>query len=446
VTYSNQIARVLQKHCVECHRDGEIAPFELTEYDEVAGWADMIEEVVRQQRMPPWFASREHGHFKNERRMSDEEKQLIYSWVEAGAPEGNADELPEPRNWTTGWQLPREPDFVAPICEKPYVVQAEGAVEYQYFQIDPGFTEDKWVSAIEIQPGNRSVVHHVLMFSGEQGDVERVIQRKFRGGARGYDAIYIPGQRVQPYPEGTAQRIAAGSQLVFQVHYTPIGSEQQDQSRVGMTFVDKDSVQYEVQTTSAVNGSLRIPPHAANHRVEAGSRRLPDGARLLSFLPHMHLRGKSFFYEAVYSDGRRAALLDVPSYDFNWQMAYRLQQPLQVPTGTRIHCVAHFDNSEANLVNPDPTKKVRWGQQTWEEMMIGYFSFAEPVESAARRRAQDPALDQIDELFAQLDKNLDDLVTRDEVPKRFKFLFDQLDKNQDDVLNFEELKALKSLR
>ncbi|MEO2048717.1 MAG: redoxin domain-containing protein [Pirellulales bacterium] len=442
VTYSNQIARVLQKHCVECHREGEIAPFELTEYEEVAGWADMIEEVVNQQRMPPWFASPEHGHFGNNRRMSEKEKQLVYDWVEAGAPEGNPADLPEPRSWVTGWQLPRAPDFVAPVSAKPYEVVAEGTVAYKYFFVDPGFKEDKWVRAIEIQPGNREVVHHILMFSGASKNIEEDIRRKFRGGTGGYDSAYVPGQRFQPYPEGAAKLFPAGSKLVFQVHYTPIGTAQQDQSRVGMVFADPSEVKYEVRTSSAVNSAIRIPAFDSNYRAEAGSSRLPPHAHLLSLLPHMHLRGKSFFYEAVYPGGKREVLLDVPQYDFNWQLAYRLQDPLELPANTRIHCVAHYNNSATNLANPDPSKTVRWGDQTWEEMFIGYFNYMIPVGSDPQED-QNTTQARVTALFDNLDNNLDDRLTPDEVPKRFRFLFGPLDVNGDGVLNFEEVKALK---
>jgi len=445
VTYSNQIARVLKKHCVECHREGEIAPFELTEYDEVAGWADMIEEVVREQRMPPWFASPEHGHFGNDRSMSDEEKQLIYDWVESGAPEGDSTDLPEPQTYVSGWQLPKEPDFVANISEEPVRVPAEGTVQYQYFYVDPDFKEDKWVKGVEIRPGNRAVVHHILMFSGTSKDIEQDIRRKFRGGTGGYDGAFVPGQRVQPYPEGAAKFYPAGSRLVFQVHYTPIGTEQLDQSRIGMVFADPAEVTHEVRTSSAVNPAIRIPAHEANYRAEAGSPRLPPGAQLLSFLPHMHLRGKAFFYEAVYPDGQRQTLLDVPQFDFNWQLAYRLLKPLALPEKTRIHCVAHFDNSEANLANPDPSKNVRWGNQTWEEMLIGYFNYMIPV-GAEKQEKVDPKLARVIALFDSLDNNLDGKITRDEAPKRFRFLFGPLDINGDNELDFEEVKALNKLK
>ncbi len=445
VTYSKQISRVLKKHCVECHREGEIAPFELTEYDEVAGWADMIEEVVRLQRMPPWFASPDHGHFGNDRSMSDEDKQLIYDWVESGAPEGDSADLPEPQTYVSGWQLPKEPDFVANISERPFKVAAEGTVEYQYFYVDPGFKEDKWVKAIELRPGNRAVVHHILMFSGTSKDIEQDIRRKFRGGTGGYDGAFVPGQRVQPYPEGAAKFYPAGSRLVFQVHYTPIGTEQLDQSRIGMVFADPSEVTHEVRTSSAVNPAIRIPAHDPNYRAEAGSPRLPPGAQLLSFLPHMHLRGKAFFYEAVYPGGERKTLLDVPQFDFNWQLAYRLQEPLALPDKTRIHCVAHFDNSEANLANPDPSKNVRWGNQTWEEMLIGYFNYMIPVGSESRKE-QNPDLARITALFDNLDNNLDGKISLEEAPKRFRFLFGPLDVNGDKVIDFEEIKALKKLQ
>ena len=440
VTDSNQIARILENRCVECHRDGEIAPFALTDYDEVAGWAPMIEEVVREGRMPPWHASKEHGTFENNREMSDDEKRALYAWVQAGAPEGDPQQLPEPRTWQAGWQLAREPDFVAPITEEPFRVKADGELRYQWFQIDPGFKEDKWVSAVEIQPGNRAVVHHVLMFAGTRDD----IGEHFRGGAAGYDGIFVPGQRVRPYPDGMARRIAAGSQLIFQVHYTPNGSEQFDQSRVGMLFVDPKDVEYEVRTASAVNSDLRIPPHAANYQVEAASSRLPANARLMSLTPHMHLRGKSFRYEAVAPDGERERLLEVPRYDFNWQTAYRLAEPMPLSEGTRLHCVAHFDNSADNLNNPDPTKRVRWGEQTWDEMMIGYFDYVVPVGASSPPTAENREKQRAQDLFDRLDKNVDGKVVVEEVPGRFQALFTQLDKNKDEALSLEELSEVAS--
>lgn len=441
VTYSKQIALILQNRCVECHREGEIAPFALDDYEEVVGWAEMIQEVVQDGRMPPWHASAESGPFENGRRLTDEEKALVKAWVDAGAPEGDPQDLPKPRTWVDGWQLPRMPDFVAPLTDKPFQVPADGKVRYQYFTIESGFQEDKWVSAVEIQPGNRAVVHHVLMFVSTGDDSGE----HFRGGAAGYDGIYVPGQRVRPYPAGMARKIPAGARLVFQVHYTPIGSEQFDQSRVGMIFVDPQSVEYEVRTASAVNTDLQIPPHDANYRVDASSSRLPASARLLALNPHMHLRGKSIQYEAVLPSGERRPLLDVPRYDFNWQTAYRLVTPLALPRDTRLHCVAHFDNSKDNPSNPDPTKLVRWGEQTWDEMMIGYFDYVVPVGSLEGVTTAERSQMRAQELFDRLDKNIDGKVVIDEVPPKYQGLFKPLDRDNDDALTVEEVSRVFSL-
>lgn len=441
VTYTNQIARILQSRCVECHRDGEIAPFALDDYDEVVGWAEMIQEVVHEGRMPPWHASPDSGPFENGRQLTVEEKGLIKEWVDAGAPKGRLQDLPEPRTWVDGWQLPRTPDFTAPLTDKPFQVPADGKIRYQYFQIDPGFKEDKWVSAVEIQPGNRAVVHHVLMFVAKADD----IGEQFRGGAAGYDGIFVPGQRVEPYPAGMARKIPANARLVFQVHYTPIGSEQFDRSRVGMLFVDPTSVEYEVRTASAVNTDLQIPPHDGNYRVDASSSRLPDAARLLALNPHMHLRGKSIQYEAVLPGGERQPLLDVPRYDFNWQTAYRFTTPLELPKDTRLHCVAHFDNSTNNLNNPDPTKTVRWGEQTWDEMMIGYFDYVVPVGSLPSPTAGDRLQMRAQELFDRLDKNIDGKIVLEEVPAKYQGLFKPLDRDHDDALTVEEVAGVFSL-
>lgn len=382
VTYSDQISRILQRRCVQCHREGEIAPFALTDYDEVVGWAEMIEEVVRQERMPPWHASPEHGEFANNRRMGEEEKQFIYKWVADGAPQGDSANLPKPQEYVEGWQLPVAPEAVVPMRDKPFAVAAEGVIKYQYFVVDPGFEEDKWVRAAECLPGNRQVVHHILVFAQAPGS------RAISGEQGGFLAAYVPGLRAEPYPAGMAKRIEAGSRLIFQVHYTPIGTPQTDISSIGLVFCDPEEVRHEVRTVAAVETDFTIPPGAANHRVTARSPPAPLDVKLLAMMPHMHLRGKSFRYEARFPAGSREILLDVPRYDFNWQTAYRLTSPKVLPAGTRVHCTAHFDNSEANLANPDPTKTVRWGDQTWDEMMIGYFDIAIPRRPAKPTNAR----------------------------------------------------------
>jgi peroxiredoxin len=380
VTYSKHIAPILNARCVECHRAGDIAPFELTNYKQAAGFAETILEVVDDNRMPPWHADPKHGKFANERRLNDAEKKLISDWVVAGAPEGDPKDLPKPPVFPeVGWQLSRKPDLVVNMRSTPYDVPAEGAVKYQYFIASSGTTEEKWIEAVEVQPGNRAVVHHVLVFALQKDgkDITAAV-----GGVNGFLAAFVPGLRPLPYPDGMAKRLPAGANLLFQIHYTPNGSKTQDMTRVGFIFTDGNKVKYEVKTTSAAGRQINIPPGAENHKVEA-NRKLPSDVQLLAFSPHMHVRGKSFFYEAIYPDGKKEALLDVPHYDFNWQTAYRYAEPKRFPAGTKIHAVAHFDNSTRNLSNPDPTQTVHWGDQTWNEMMIGYFDVALPKDKAA---------------------------------------------------------------
>jgi peroxiredoxin/mono/diheme cytochrome c family protein len=441
VTYSNQIARLLEKRCVECHRPGEIAPFSLTRYDEVSGWAETIAEVVAEGRMPPWHADPKYGHFVGDRRLSGEEKRLIRQWVADGAPEGNRADLLKSREYlASGWQLPRQPDLVVPMSEKPFAVPAEGTVKYQFFTADPGLTEDKWIQAAEVRPGNRAVVHHVLVFArnGKLGE------RFEEGGTQGFLAAYVPGLRAAPYPSGMAKRIPAGSKLIFQVHYTPNGSPQLDLSELGLVFADSDTIRYEVRTSSAVRRQLAIPPGDANYAVDAQSPTAPVDVKLLAMMPHMHLRGKAFRYEAIYPDGRKETLLDVPHYDFNWQTAYRLTDPKELPAGTRVEATARYDNSEQNLNNPDPTITVRWGSQTWEEMMIGYFDIALPRELADRKLTRDgkSASERgaiLQKLLANLDANRDGKLSRDEVPDRWRNVFDRIAGESGDVIPLERI-------
>jgi peroxiredoxin len=424
VTYTQHVAPLLNRRCVECHREGDIAPFPLTEYQQVAGWAAMIREVVDEGRMPPWHADPRHGHFVNDRRLTDAEKDLIRQWVAAGAPEGDPQARPPAPAFGIGWTLPRQPDKVVPMAAKPYDVPAEGAVKYQYFLADAGLTEDKWVEGVEVLPGNRAVVHHIIVFAQKPGGKEGA--ELLSGGVDGYLAAYVPGLRALPYPAGMAKKVAAGSKLIFQIHYTPNGSKQQDLSKVGLLFADPAKVQYQVRTTSSAQRFINIPPMADNHKVEARGRTLTRDSLLLGMMPHMHLRGKAFFYEAVYPDGKAETLLDVPHFDFNWQTSYRLAEPKKLPAGTRIHCIAHFDNSPGNLSNPDPSKAVRWGDQTWNEMMIGYFDVATP-----RAAGDDEAEDKV-------------VIPKEGVPipERFKAALQQYDKNKDGRLTEDEIDAM----
>ncbi len=441
VTYSNQIARLLQKHCVECHRQGEIAPFELTEYEEVAGWAETIAEVVRDQRMPPWHADPAHGKFSNDRSLTKEEKELIYQWVENGAPEGDPKELPEPRSYMTGWKLPQKPDAVFYMDDKPFKVPAQAGkrgVKYQYFTVDPGFKEDKWLTGAEALPGNRAVVHHILVFARPpQGKRVRVF-----GEGDQFLVGYVPGSREVMLPEGMAKKVPAGSKLVFQLHYTPIGTEQEDRSKVGLVFTDESKVTHQVMTAHVLNHEFtrrKFPINANddNFKIEGTSPPSDRNMLLLGFMPHMHLRGKSFRYELRKTpDGPGEVLLDVPAFDFNWQTAYKIEKPIPLEPGDYIHCVAHFNNSDSNLSNPDPDKPVYWGDQTWNEMMIGYFNVAVPREEAkAENRAQAVAF----RLVLKRDKNKNGQLEKSEVPLVELPVFFRADQNKDDVVTVNEL-------
>ena len=439
VTYSNQISRLFNQRCVECHRDGEIAPFTLTSYEDVAGWGEMIAEVVEQGRMPPWHAAPEYGHFLNNRRLSDEEQALIHEWVKNGCPQGDPTELPEPPQFTQGWQLDREPDLIVDMADEPFSVPADAGAEgvkYKYFTVDPEVEEDLWFTASEVRPGVSEVVHHIIVYARPKGS----------RGRRNWVFLnaYVPGLRVTALPERTAKRIPAGFEFVFEVHYTPNGSPQEDLSRVGFLLTDPENVEQEVKTMEVANGRFRIPPGDPNHEVTAKSGASPVPLTLLSMSPHMHLRGKSFRYELIHTDGTHEVLLDVPRYDFNWQTRYVLAEPLVVPAGARMFCTAAFDNSEDNLANPDPTKTVRWGDQSWDEMMIGYFDVIIP-----KRESEQPATRNIlrdlnaDRIFAAIDKNQDDAISRDEA-KPFELLhatFDRVDSDSDGLVQMSELES-----
>ncbi len=442
VTFRGGVAHLLMNRCVSCHREGEIAPFALIDYEESAGWADMIAEVVREDRMPPWHASPDFGTFANDRSLTDDEKQMLIDWAEAGAPEG-VGELPSVPEKVVGWQLPREPDLVVNVSPEPFNVPAEGAVRYQYYVVDPGLDEDRWIDAAELLPENRAVVHHILCFvrpKGSDGNVQA---------ARSFLVGYVPGTRVDVNPPGMAKRIPAGSELVFQIHYTPIGTDQTDQSKLGIVFKDPETVTHEIVTTSAVQPALRIPPHEANYETSAMLPETLPEAVLLGMSPHMHVRGKAFRYELVKPDGAREVLLDVPAYDFNWQTNYALAEPVAIPAGSKIFCTAAFNNSESNLANPDPSQTVRWGDQTWDEMMIGYFHYAVPKGTPivmpesprGNRGGNGSRAEAAMRIFRFLDGDGDGKVPVADVPERMQEMAKRIDSNADGFLTEDEMKA-----
>jgi peroxiredoxin/mono/diheme cytochrome c family protein len=377
VTFAADVAPILQNKCQQCHRPGQVAPFALLDYEQTRGHADTIREVVADRRMPPWHADPRFGHFSNDRSLSARERAILLAWIDQGTPAGDAKQAPAAKTFAEGWGIGK-PDYVFKM-RQPYTVAANGVLAYQYFRVPTGFKEDTWIQAAEARPGDRSVVHHILVsiddHKGSRSD----------DGAEGFFVAYAPGDVPVIYPEGTAKLVPAGSDLIFQVHYTPIGTEKVDCSSVGL-IVAKAPVKHKAMTVGIAQRQFAIPPGDANYGVDS-TFTLPRGAELLSFFPHMHLRGKSFQYTAVYPNGTTEVLLSVPAYDFGWQSAYRLTEPKRLPRGTRIDCVAHFDNSTKNSANPDPTKTVRWGEQTFEEMMIGYFDCVlDPVADKEPRK------------------------------------------------------------
>lgn len=389
VTYAKDVSRIFQARCVECHRAGEIGPFAMEQYDDLVGWAHMIREVVDQERMPPWFANPEHGKFANEARLTKKERSTILAWVDAGAPLGDPKDLPEPRKFVKGWNI-GEPDEVIAMDEKPFDVPTEGAVPYKHFIVDPGWTEDRWLTACEVRPGSRSVVHHVFVLTvppdtkiGKRSAVASsavAATNAFRGGLI---AAYAPGTPAFQAPPGLARRIAAGSKIVFQMHYTPNGRPEKDLTHVGFKFCDKSQVRQRVEALSAQNFVFRIPPNTPDYVLKS-SYTFEEDRYLRYMLPHMHLRGKSFQFFARFPDGRRELLLDVPRYDFNWQIQYELAEPVLMRKGAVLECIAHYDNSKANPANPDPNAIVKPGEQTWDEMMIGWFGVVTPPLDQAR--------------------------------------------------------------
>ncbi|MDV6033298.1 MAG: redoxin domain-containing protein [Phycisphaera sp. RhM] len=362
VTFTKHIAPIFNAHCVSCHRDGEIAPFTLNSYDDVLGWEDTILEVIADNRMPPWSANPAHGTFANDPRLSERERELIETWVDNGMPEGDVRDLPTPPEFVAGWQIDR-PDEVIKMRNQAFRVPAEGIIDYQRFVVDPGWDEDKYIVAAEARPDKRSVVHHILVYVIPEGERREDLRQVVAG--------YAPGSPPMQLQDGVALRVEAGSKLLFEMHYTPNGSEQDDLSYLGVKFTDKPNVRKLLRGRLAINTKFEIPAGEANHVVSATYHARTE-ENLISMSPHMHLRGKSFRYVAHFPDNTTKVLLDVPNYDFNWQLKYVLAEPLRIPRDTRIECTAVFDNSDSNLTNPDPTKPVRWGDQSFEEMMIGF--------------------------------------------------------------------------
>jgi hypothetical protein len=362
VTFTKDVAPIFYKNCTGCHRPGEIAPMSLLTYNDARPWAKSIREKVANRDMPPWHADPKYGEWRNDRRISQEAINTILAWVNNGAKEGDPKDLPPMPEYTPGWRIGK-PDqtFSAPEQSVP----ADGVVDYQYLSVPTNFKEDRWITSAEIRSSANAVVHHVIVFVQEPGATSR-LQGKLLVG-------FAPGEDPAVFRAGFGRKIPAGSNLLFQIHYTPNGTAMKDVTTVGLIYA-KTPVEHTVVTRPVLQTAFEIPAGHPNYEVKS-SFTFNQSAQLYSFMPHMHLRGKDFEYKAVFPDGTSKILLSVPRYDFSWQTYYVLKDPIAVPKGTRIECVAHFDNSTNNKYNPDPAKTVKWGDQTWEEMMIGWMSF-----------------------------------------------------------------------
>jgi len=362
VTFNKDVAPIFYKNCTGCHRPGEIAPMSLLTYNDARPWAKSIREKVANRDMPPWHADPRYGEWRNDRRISQDAINTILAWVNNGAKEGDPKDLPPMPEYTPGWRIGK-PDQTFSAPEQ--AVPAEGVVDYQYLSVPTNFKEDRWITSAEIRSSAHAVVHHVIVFVQEPGATSR-LQGKLLVG-------FAPGEDPAVFRPGFGRKIPAGSNLLFQIHYTPNGTATKDVTTVGLIYA-KTPVEHTVVTRPVLQTAFEIPAGHPNYEVKS-SFTFNEAAQLYSFMPHMHLRGKDFEYKAVFPDGTSKILLSVPRYDFSWQTYYVLKEPIAVPKGTRIECVAHFDNSTNNKYNPDPTKAVRWGDQTWEEMMIGWTSF-----------------------------------------------------------------------
>ena len=393
-TFYSDVLPILQKNCQNCHRPGEAVPMSLISYTDTRPWAKAIKQAVVQRKMPPWFADPHVGTFTNDRRLTEDEKSTLVAWADTGAPAGDPKAAPPPVQFAQGWTMGK-PDVVFEMPEEVQV-PASGTVEYTYLIVPTGFTEDKWVQLAESRPGNRALVHHIIVYARDPDSSwlrqypvgKAFLPNKGGGGGAGQFIVgFAPGLPPESLRPGQGKLIKAGSDLVFQLHYTANGKAGTDRSKVGLIF-NKEKPTERVMTLAAATSQFVIPPGAPAHPVSA-SMTLHHDTELIGLLPHMHLRGKSMEMRAVYPDGRTEKLLWVPGYDFNWQLWYQLPRGKKLPKGTKIEATGTFDNSANNKNNPNPAVEVRHGEQSWEEMMMGFFnvSFDAALDPATLFRA-----------------------------------------------------------
>jgi len=383
VTFNKDALPVLQRNCQVCHRPGEIGPMSFLSYESTRPWAKAIKAAVLNKKMPPWFADPQYGHFMDDRRLSDTDLHTLIAWVDGGALEGDPKDKPAPAEFRDGWNI--QPDVVFQMPE-PYHVPASGTIEYTYFVVPTGFTQDTWVTAGEIRPGNRSVLHHVVanirppgslwMKDAKPGAPYVFGKRKSFSDSEGpgrehsFMVGYVPGMQPQRFDvDHSAMRIPAGSDIVFELHYTTNGTATDDQTKVGLTLAKEPPLKQFVSIGAQADDFVIAPGDAA----APGHAQITftQPVELAHIQPHMHLRGKDMTFKLFYPTGESETVLNVPHYDFNWQIVYYFEKPMPLPKGTKLDVTGHWDNSANNRYNPDPTASVRWGEQSWEEMFGG---------------------------------------------------------------------------
>jgi hypothetical protein len=382
VSYAADVAPILINRCVTCHQKGAVGPFAFSSHKKARGWADMTREVILTQQMPPWHADPHYGAFSNDRSLTPEEKRTLLSWIDQGADRGDGEDplaaltAREPQSWRLG-----TPDHVLKLKEVQ-TIPAEGVLDYTLVEMPSGFTEDTWIRGVEIQAGNPAVVHHALVFI-QYPESRKDFEPDVDGGASGFFAGFVPGGNQDAFPDGTAKLVPAGSSFLFQLHYVTTGKPETDQSSMGLYLYD-GTPERRLVTRGAFNGQFEIPPGARDFPVSDDHQVWPGEVTLYSMSPHMHYRGSRFKYIAEYPSGTEEVLLSVPNYNFDWQTAYVLKKPKVLPAGTIIRCEGAFDNAATNPFNPNPADTVVFGDQTYEEMFIGYMHYSAPTGSIVR--------------------------------------------------------------
>ena len=364
-TFTKDVAPILYKSCVECHRPTMFAPMSLVTYQDARPYAQVMKRRVAARQMPPWNADPAIGHFKNDPRLTDKDVDTIVRWADGGAPKGDDKDMPTLPTMPEGWTIGK-PDAVFAMVE-PFKIPANGAVDYQYIRIPVNLAEDHWIKAIEIKPGARAQVHHVIAYTQPS---DKPISEAGVLGPNNIGGV-TPNKPGVVFPDGVARLLRGKQDIILQMHYTTNGTEATDRTEVGIIYAKEAPVKTAAGGL-AINPRFVIPPNDGNYEVRAMSL-LSQDTLLTSMTPHMHVRGKDMTYIVHYADGRSETLLSVPHYDFNWQITYELAEPMLLPKGTKLEVIAHYDNSPNNKFNPDPTQAVKWGDQTWEEMMIGFF-------------------------------------------------------------------------